>query len=417
MKNVDLTHRILELLGKPDIAHQARRGSARATIGATRSTPRSSQSLGWRPRDAFEQGLAETVAWYRAERVVVAADQGAGPRVPRRTTRRSTATPELTLPRGWTSARHRRDRLRGQPLSNAARAREPRVARLGSSPAARDRPPADGASRSHWHAVDLLDRAAVRDARCDAARPSVDLSLRRAGGRAATRGARRRARCASTSSAPTTCSSRRAARPARAACSSPARRWSTARRPSALDRGRPIGPSNPYGVSKLAQEMLGGRRAAIAGRPRPAVQPRRPAPVARLRRRRASRGRSREIEAGPARAGAAVGNLDARRDITDVRDTVRAYRLLAEQRTAAPALQRLLRRRVSHRRPARHRCCRLARVPRPRRRSIRRGCGRATTPSCSATARGSRADTGWTPAIPIERDARRSARLLAPQRG
>jgi dTDP-glucose 4,6-dehydratase len=64
VKNADLTRRILQLLGKPEslIRHVPDRpGHDRRYSLDTAKL----QSLGWSPRIAFEQGLAETVAWYR----------------------------------------------------------------------------------------------------------------------------------------------------------------------------------------------------------------------------------------------------------------------------------------------------------------------------------------------------------------
>ncbi len=78
VKNVDLTRRILQLLGKPEtlirpvadrLGHDRRYSVDTAKL----------HGLGWKPRIAFEQGLADTVAWYQQERVVVAADQGSRP--------------------------------------------------------------------------------------------------------------------------------------------------------------------------------------------------------------------------------------------------------------------------------------------------------------------------------------------------
>jgi dTDP-glucose 4,6-dehydratase len=64
VKNVDLTHRILELVGKPVGLIQPvadRQGHDRRYSLDTAKL----QSLGWRPRHDFQRGLAETVAWYR----------------------------------------------------------------------------------------------------------------------------------------------------------------------------------------------------------------------------------------------------------------------------------------------------------------------------------------------------------------
>jgi dTDP-glucose 4,6-dehydratase len=64
VKNVDLTHRILALVGKPlslikPVAD--RPGHDRRYSLDTGKL----ESLGWRPRERFEDGLAKTVRWYR----------------------------------------------------------------------------------------------------------------------------------------------------------------------------------------------------------------------------------------------------------------------------------------------------------------------------------------------------------------
>ena len=62
--NVDLTHRILELVGKPTSLIKPvadRQGHDRRYSLDTSKL----EAIGWRPRANFEQGLAETVAWYR----------------------------------------------------------------------------------------------------------------------------------------------------------------------------------------------------------------------------------------------------------------------------------------------------------------------------------------------------------------
>lgn len=99
-----------------------------------------------------------------------------------------------------------------------------------------------------------------------------------------------------------------------------------------------LAPASPYAVSKLAQEMLAlhaagdGARVFIA-RAFNHFGPRQdPLFVASGFARRIA-----DAEAGRWPPEIAVGNLDARRDMTDVRDTVRAYRLIVERgRTARP---------------------------------------------------------------------------------
>jgi len=96
---------------------------------------------------------------------------------------------------------------------------------------------------------------------------------------------------------------------------------------------KPIGPATPYGVSKLAQEMLAGHdevTRVFVARPFNHAGPRQSPTFA-------TSGFARqiaEIEAGRRDPVLQVGNLDARRDITDVRDTVRAYRLIVTRGTA-----------------------------------------------------------------------------------
>ena len=104
--------------------------------------------------------------------------------------------------------------------------------------------------------------------------------------------------------------------------------YAPSERPLAEDS--PIGPASPYGVSKLAQEMLALAAARdegldiVAVRPfnhiGPGQSPEFFAPAFARQIARIEAG----LESGPMR----VGNLTPRRDLTDVRDTVRAYCLL-----------------------------------------------------------------------------------------
>jgi GDP-4-dehydro-6-deoxy-D-mannose reductase len=101
----------------------------------------------------------------------------------------------------------------------------------------------------------------------------------------------------------------------------------------ALTEDDPIGPASPYGLSKLAQEMLGRRAPAedaqqvFLTRSFNHIGPRQDPSYA-------APGFARQIamiEAGRLTPAIEVGNLEAARDLTDVRDTVRAYRDIIER--------------------------------------------------------------------------------------
>jgi GDP-4-dehydro-6-deoxy-D-mannose reductase len=97
----------------------------------------------------------------------------------------------------------------------------------------------------------------------------------------------------------------------------------------------PLEPTGPYALSKLAQEMLAARAMLDAGidtvlvRAFNHIGPRQAPSFA-------ASGFARQIariEAGLAAPVLRVGNLESRRDITDVRDTVRAYAGLMRRAT------------------------------------------------------------------------------------
>ena len=105
-------------------------------------------------------------------------------------------------------------------------------------------------------------------------------------------------------------------------------------RPSAgpLGEDDPLVPPNPYGLSKLAQEMLAMRSSGhgvsvCIARAFNHVGPRQDSSfvVSDFARQIAA------IEAGRGDPEIVVGNLEARRELTDVRDTVRAYRAVVER--------------------------------------------------------------------------------------
>jgi len=104
---------------------------------------------------------------------------------------------------------------------------------------------------------------------------------------------------------------------------------------TALTEESPVAPSNPYAVSKLAQEDLSLRAAredgveVIVTRSFNHTGPRQSAAFAAPNMAR----QIAQIEAGLVEPLIKVGNLDAQRDFTDVRDMARAYVALVQQGT------------------------------------------------------------------------------------
>ena len=97
-----------------------------------------------------------------------------------------------------------------------------------------------------------------------------------------------------------------------------------------LNEDHPLLPGSPYALSKLAQELLGvenvGGPIVLVARAFNHIGPRQDPFFA-------TSGFARriaDIEAGRWQPEMQVGNLDAQRDLTDVRDTVRAYQLILE---------------------------------------------------------------------------------------
>ena len=255
---------------------------------------------------------------------------------------------------------------------------------------------APGHAAITWTSVDLLDRTAVRAA-LDAARPSV---IYHCAGFADVQDAWRQPARALRVNVLGTHHLLEAARELGLAPRILVTGSAQVYRPSleAVTESHEIGPANPYGVSKLAQEMTAAASPlpVLLLRPFNHAGPRQSPSYATS----AFAQQIADIEAGRRDPVLQVGNLDARRDITDVRDTVRAYHALAQSgRPGQPynvcsgraySMRELLDILLAHARvrvrvevdPARLR------------------------PSDNPLILGSHArltaDTGWTPAIPIE---------------
>ena len=188
-------------------------------------------------------------------------------------------------------------------------------------------------ARVTWAAIDLLDRGAVRDALEDA-RPAVIYHF---AGAANVQDAWRDPARALQINVIGTHNLLSAVRELGLDCRVLVTGSALVYKPQlvALTESSPIGTPTPYGVSKLAQELVAAESGVpvVLARPFNHAGPGQSPAFATS----AFAQQIAEIEAGRRDPVLHVGNLDAERDITDVRDTVRAYEaLVARGRTGRP---------------------------------------------------------------------------------
>ncbi|HVJ28230.1 MAG TPA: GDP-mannose 4,6-dehydratase [Vicinamibacterales bacterium] len=183
----------------------------------------------------------------------------------------------------------------------------------------------DAGARVHWQPVDVLDRQAVRDA-IRALEPSVVFHCAGLPHVAESWGHADRALQVNALGTHHLLDGVREYAPdARVVVAGSALVYRQS--DQALTEDSPIGPNDPYGLSKLAQEMLAVRAETpvMATRPFNHIGPRQQPSFATS----SFAKQIADIEAGRREPVMLVGNLDSRRDLMDVRDTVRAYEALA----------------------------------------------------------------------------------------
>lgn len=199
----------------------------------------------------------------------------------------------------------------------------------------RSDPPAEMASLARWTRVDLLDRERVR-AEILALRPAA---VYHCAGAAHVADSWQDTVGPLAGNVLTTHylfdALRRAGAPCRVLVTGSATVYAASASP--LHEDSPLAPASPYALSKLAQEQLGCLAVGEDGvdviltRPFNHTGPRQRPTFA-------APGIARQIaliEQGAMKPLLKVGNLDAERDLTDVRDTVRAYALLMQHGTPA----------------------------------------------------------------------------------